>query len=473
MESEEQFRVKDFVWAKLNPWPFWPAIIVEPDPEAPQKPKKISHWVYFFGTHNYSWIEEKNLRHFKPFKDQFKKGYKSHEFKRGIEELEHNIAELEKDPDYVINYFKYVKEKKKPRKSGTGVKRPLSEKNSISPKKKVRNSLSVDTDNNDDNSTVGHSRPHSVSSSPTPNSPETQSILTSEKIFGFLGVGLIGRGVVKNLITSGHKVNVWNNSSWNTDDLKVYIDIGSVSICNTPRQVVRNSDIIFSCLSDPDSSKHIIQEFGIADKNDELLNGKDYVEMTAIDPETSEDISELIRNKNGRYLEALVQGGKYEAEKAALIVITAGNRKLYMDCQSCFKAMGKASFFVGDVGYAAKFNFIIQVMRGICLAALSEGFAMADRCGIKPAAFLPIFSMTNLASPYLDSKAKMIVNKEFSKVEEPLQNLQREVTFGLEMSNRLRQPMPLASTANEILKHARRLGYDNHDACCIYQRTRH
>lgn len=129
---------------------------------------------------------------------------------------------------------------------------------------------------------------------------------------------------------------------------------------------------------------------------------------------------------------------------------------------------------MGKIGSATKIHMIFQMMRGIFLASLVEGFVMADRCSIKLDAFNNIFKMTHMASEYLRNKSDAIANKHFGtskETEEPIEQLQRDVALGLEMSNKFRQPMPLASNANEILKNARRLGCDTQDSACIY-RTR-
>lgn len=203
------------------------------------------------------------------------------------------------------------------------------------------------------------------------------------------------------------------------------------------------------------------------------LENKGYVEMTGVDPETSKDICEIIKNKGGRYLEAQVQGSKTEAEEGSLVILTAGDESLFVECQSCFKAMGKASFFLGEVGYATRVNLILHQMKGIALVGLAESLALADRCGISSKDLLKIFNLTNLACPYLSSKANQIVNKDFIRVEQAIQHMQKDMKLALDLSNTLKQPLLMTSTANEVFKHARRLGYDDHDVSCIYMRTRH
>lgn len=234
----------------------------------------------------------------------------------------------------------------------------------------------------------------------------TINLGTSQKFFGVLAGNVYAEGIIKKLIISGHRLNVWSRSSALCKDLQEFADKQQTmfKLCDTPRQVVRNSDITFSCLSDPDHAKSIINELGIADKNDDLLRGKGYVEMTSIGPETSKDFNEFISGKDGKYLEAMLQGNRQESNKGELIVLAAGPQPLFVDCQSCFKAMSKASFLLGKIGSATKIHMIFQMMRGVFLASLAEGFAMADRCSIKLDAFNNIFKMTHMSSDYLRSK---------------------------------------------------------------------
>jgi 3-hydroxyisobutyrate dehydrogenase-like beta-hydroxyacid dehydrogenase len=87
--------------------------------------------------------------------------------------------------------------------------------------------------------------------------------------------------------------------------------------------------------------------FGNCGVLQEVTASKSYVEMTGTDAETSIDIAEAIGSKGGRYLEAQIQGSKVEAENGTLLILAAGDRVLYEDCQSAFQAMGKHSFFLG------------------------------------------------------------------------------------------------------------------------------
>lgn len=95
------------------------------------------------------------------------------------------------------------------------------------------------------------------------------------------------------------------------------------------------------------------------------LEGKGYVEMTGIDAETSKDINELICGQGGRYLEAQIQGSKKDSDQGDLVVLGAGDKTLFDECQTCFSAMGRTAFYLGAVGYAAKINSVLQVSQSL------------------------------------------------------------------------------------------------------------
>ncbi|KAH7955060.1 hypothetical protein HPB49_024277 [Dermacentor silvarum] len=113
----------------------------------------------------------------------------------------------------------------------------------------------------------------------------------------------------------------------------------------TPADVVAASDITFCCVSNSHAAKEMV--FGNCGVLQEIKDNKGYVEMTSIDPDTSQDISEAIMLRGGRYLEAPVSGSKKPAEDGTLIILAAGDRSLFNDCATCFEAIGRHAFYLG------------------------------------------------------------------------------------------------------------------------------
>ncbi|KAK9296060.1 hypothetical protein QLX08_009828 [Tetragonisca angustula] len=500
----EVFKLGDLVWAKMKGFSPWPGRVSNPskDLKKPTYTKKGPvQCIFFFGTNNYAWIEESNIKPYLEYKDTLVKSSKSAAFKDAVEAIEEFIANGEVfedglDPDSLFDRLKEgsISEKKnivkpsKPRKETPKTKRlDSSASDTRRPAKKQRSESSTSNSNRvgSISPTLNHSTPLRKSGSTLLNRPaniarpvtppldvetlsqtlKEKNILPSILKFGFLGLGIMGSGIVKNLINSGHSVIVWNRTQEKCAD---FVKAGAEQGL-TPSDVVLAADITFSCVADPQAAKDMV--FGNCGVLTEISPEKGYVEMTGIDAETSQDIAEAITAKGGRYLEAQVQGSKTQAQEGTLVILAAGDRTLFDECQSCFEAMGKNSFYLGEVGNASKMNLVLQLMAGVTLAGLAESMALADRAGLQQKDVLEVLELTSLACPAILDKGKAIIEGGFP-TQLPLQHMQKDLRLSLGMSDQLEQPLPLAAAANEVYKHAKRLGYGEHDASAVYIRAR-
>ena len=113
------------------------------------------------------------------------------------------------------------------------------------------------------------------------------------------------------------------------------------------------------------------------------------------------------------------------------------------------QAMGKNSFYLGEVGNATKMNLVLQTMMGVTLAGLAEGMALADRAGLQQKDVLEVLELTGLACPILLNKGKSIIDGGFP-THQPLQHMQKDLKLSLNMGDTLEQPLPLTASANEV-----------------------
>ncbi|XP_054256835.1 cytokine-like nuclear factor N-PAC isoform X4 [Macrosteles quadrilineatus] len=495
------YKIGDLVWAKMKGFPPWPGRVSNP-PKDLKRPasKKASHCIYFFGSENYGWIEESNLKPYEQYKEALIRANKSNAFKDAVEAIEKcaqnkgdetNKEDSDSVFDRLIDSDNEKKTKPKSHKKENAgkiiVKREYGSSGGSAAKrikKDKKEDLEVTT-NGDDHLASSFSplrkgpgsnlldRPANVTRPETPpldlesvsQTLKEKNILPSTLKFGFLGLGIMGSGIVKNLLNSGHSVIVWNRTP---DKCRDFVKAGAEEGL-TPGDVVQAADITFSCVADPQAAKDMV--FGNCGVLPEAGPSKGYVEMTGIDAETSQDIAEAITGKGGRYLEAQVQGSKTQAEEGTLVILAAGDRSLFDECQSCFEAMGKNSFYLGEVGNASKMNLVLQLMAGVTLAGLAEGMALADRAGLQQKDVLEVMELTSLACPTILDKGKAIIDASFP-THLPLQHLQKDLKLSLSLGDQLEQPLPLTASANEVFKHAKRLGYGEHDASAVYIRAR-
>jgi len=511
-KEEYTFKIGDPVWAKMKGFSAWPGKICFP-PDGMKRPvmKKTMHCVEFFGTHDFAWICEPDCKPYLKYRETLGTSKKSKQLQSAVQETDDFISGKKTGPDIKPTGFSSElsldkteddaefdalfgdsSAKKTPKSSKkrpptstdsddsstTGSTKPKSKK-----KKRVEdNGFSFDRESSPSLTNSTKRKSDAVSSfldRPTLDRPASPSldigsssqmlrdkdIQPSKLNFGFLGLGIMGSGIVKNLLNSGHSITVWNRTA---EKRQEFVKAGAREAL-TPGDVIAESDITFSCISDPQAAKDMV--FGNCGVLSEINTTKGYVEMTGIDADTSQDIAEAISLKGGRYLEAQVQGSKDQSQDGSLVILVAGDKSLFDDCQSCFQAMGKYSFHLGEVGNASRMNLVLQLMSGVALAGLAEGMALADRAGLQQKDILEVLQLTGLACPMMVDKGKAILDGSFPP-NHPLQHMQKDLKLSLNMGDQLEQPLPLTASANEVFKHAKRLGYGEHDTSAVYIRAR-
>ncbi|XP_021701587.1 putative oxidoreductase GLYR1 homolog isoform X1 [Aedes aegypti] len=551
MTDSKGYAVNDLVWAKMKGFSPWPGRISEPPAELRRITVKKNipvRCIFFFGSNNYAWIEETQIKPYQEFKEKLLSSCKSAGFKEAVQQIEEFIASPENfqhlfaseqdnrpDPDVEFNKLreggtesgeettvnntstpaalesvettpvtaKKSAAKKKVRASlpiklhvdkaasttkaraiGNKAKAAAALNDTSSPKRKrkILNDTAGDVSSLDldtfspvrRNVPVSHllNRP-TVARPATPeidmtsvsNALQSRNIQASNLKFGFLGLGIMGCGMVKNLLNSGHSVVVWNRTA---TKCRKFQEAGA-EVADTPSDVIEMTDVTFSCVADPQVAKELV--FGNCGVMSANLVGKGYVEMTGVDPETSHDIAEQIIAKGGRYLEAQIQGSKNQAEEGTLIILAAGERLLFEECQTCFEAISRNSFYMGDVGNATKMNLVLQMISGVMLAGIAEGLALADRAGLQQKDVLEVLELTSMSSELVMQKGNAIIKGEFPP-QQALKHMQKDLKLALNMAEGLEQPLPITAASNEVYKHAKRLGYGSHDSSAVYVRAR-
>lgn len=288
------------------------------------------------------------------------------------------------------------------------------------------------------------------------------SITPTDKRIGFLGLGLMGSGIVSNLLKMGHVVTVWNRTVEKCD---LFIQEGA-RLGRTPAEVVSLCDITFSCVSDPKAARDLV--LGPSGVLQGIRPGKCYVEMSTVDPETITELSQVISSRGGRFLEAPVAGSQQVSNEGMLVILAAGDRTVYEDCSSCFQAMGKTSFFLGEVGNAARMMLILNMVQGSFMATIAEGLTLAQATGQSQHTFLDILSQGQMASTFVDQKCQNILQGNF-KPDYYLKHIQKDLRLAISMGDTANHPTPMAAAANEVYKRAKALDQSDNDMSAVYR----
>ncbi|XP_065111626.1 cytokine-like nuclear factor N-PAC isoform X4 [Paramisgurnus dabryanus] len=470
-------RIGDLVWGKLGRYPPWPGKIVSP-PKDLKKPRgKKCFFVKFFGTEDHAWIKVEQLKPYHPHKEEMIKINKGKRFQQAVDAVEEYLKKAKgKDQTHSDDKSKSEKGRK------TAKPMKIIEEDDEDPFKGGLSDKPVKDDPHFHHFLLSQSEKPASSMEPitkrlkiieedtkstsiqaADSTAINGSITPTDKRIGFLGLGLMGSGVVSNLLKMGHVVTVWNRTAEKCD---LFIQEGA-RLGRTPAEVVSMCDITFSCVSDPKAARDLV--LGPSGVLQGIRPGKCYVEMSTVDPETITELAQVITSRGGRFLEAPVSGSQQLSNDGMLVIVAAGDRSVYEDCSSCFQAMGKTSFFIaGEAGNAARMMLILNMVQGSFMATIAEGLTLAQATGQSQQTFLDILCQGQMASTFVDQKCQNILQGNF-KPDYYLKHIQKDLRLAISMGDSVNHPTPMAAAANEVYKRAKALDQSDNDMSAVYR----
>ncbi|XP_044158468.1 putative oxidoreductase GLYR1 isoform X2 [Bufo gargarizans] len=526
MAATVSLRQGDLVWGKLGRYPPWPGKIVNA-PKDLKKPRgKKCLFVKFFGTEDHAWIKMEQLKPYHAHKEEMIKANKGKRFQQAVDAVEEFLKKVKAKQEQNSGDDKGKKAEGKSKKQAGEKKRkssesrpptkksrdqsprkrgrpPKEEKDTTSPQPSSLKKLAMKTVSRfswppptSEEDTAGDSwllhghrtlgtemvlkKPSvtyqaiskrlkvseevtgSTSIQAADSTAINGNITPTDKKIGFLGLGLMGSGIVSNLLKMGHTVTVWNRTAEKCD---LFIQEGA-HLGRTPAEVVSTCDITFACMADPKAAKDLV--LGPSGVLQGIRPGKCYVDMSTVDPETVTELAQVIVSRGGRFLEAPVAGNQQLSNDGMLMIVAAGDHGVYEDCSSCFQAMGKTSFFLGEVGNAARMMLIINMVQGSFMATIAEGMTLAQVTGQSQQTLLDILIQSQLSSIFLDQKCQNILQGNF-KPDFYLKYIQKDLRLAIAMGDSVNHPTPMAAAANEVYKRAKALDQSDNDMSAVYR----
>ncbi len=197
----------------------------------------------------------------------------------------------------------------------------------------------------------------------------------SEKI-GFIGLGIMGRGMVDNLMKAGFDLTVWNRTS---SRMEPFVARGA-SGADSPRAVAEASDITIICVSDtPDVEAVILGADGVIQG---ASAGDLVIDMSTINPVNTVEIAQQLNAKGVRMLDAPISGGNEGAANGTLSIMIGGAEADVARAMPCFEAMGSTITHVGEAGAGQTVKLSNQILCVVNMLAASEALLFAKAGGV-------------------------------------------------------------------------------------------
>jgi 2-hydroxy-3-oxopropionate reductase len=280
---------------------------------------------------------------------------------------------------------------------------------------------------------------------------------------GFIGLGIMGKPMARNLLKAGHEVVVFNRSQGAVDEL-VAEGAGRGS---SYAQIGADCPVIFTMLpNSPDVERVVCGEDGVLSA---AKAGTIIVDMSSIAPLASQAIARACAEKGVRMLEAPVSGGEPKAIDGTLSFMCGGEEALFNECLPLLKCMGADVVYCGESGAGNTTKLANQVIVAVNIAAVSEAFMLAKRAGVDPSRVLDAIRGGLAGSAVMNAKGPMMIannTKPGFKIDLHIKDLNNALDTGHGVGS----PLPLTAAVMEMFQtlHADGMGQCDHSALAKY-----
>ncbi|MCT7566080.1 NAD(P)-dependent oxidoreductase [Aliarcobacter butzleri] len=227
------------------------------------------------------------------------------------------------------------------------------------------------------------------------------------KKIAFIGVGVMGKFMVSNLLKNGFEVSIYARNKAKVEDS---IKEGAI-FCETIKECVQNKDAIITIVGYPKDVEEVyLSQEGIinsASQNSYLID------MTTTTPTLSVKIHEEAKKKNLKALDAPVSGGDIGAKNATLSIMVGGEKEDFEACKKLFEAMGKTIVYAGVAGSGQHTKMANQIAIAGVMAGVSEAIAYGKKMGLDIPTMLASISNGAAQSFHLTNNAPKMYKREF------------------------------------------------------------
>lgn len=276
---------------------------------------------------------------------------------------------------------------------------------------------------------------------------------------GFAGLGIMGRGMVKNLAAKGYSVRVWNRTPDRVADLGA-----SVEGAPTPKALAEGADVVIACVSDPAAVERVV--FAPDGVLAGAKAGLRYIECSTVSPELVRRVGQAFEAKGCGMIEAPMTGSKLGAERGTLLFMVGGPAALVSELEPVLLAMGSRAIRCGPTGQGALMKLIGNAMISFMLEGLCEGLVVAAKGGLSIKTVLEVVGASGFASPYYNFKGEAAARRDFEQ-HFSIDLLVKDQSLMLDEAAAQVTPLPGLAAIREVFQTARAQGLGQEDIVAV------
>jgi len=276
---------------------------------------------------------------------------------------------------------------------------------------------------------------------------------------GFLGLGIMGYPMARNLLRAGHEVALWSHNAAKARELAAAEKGG---FCATPRAAAENADFVFLCVGNTAMSREVILG------KDGIIEGAHpgtvVADASTIAPSASREIGGALAAKGVDFLDAPCTGSKSGAEGGTLTFMIGGSRDVFERTKPYLEVMGKRFYFCGGPGMGLHAKLSQNLILSNLLQGFNEGMVLAAKAGVDAALMLDILDNSAAKSGLVSAKAPLILRRAFDPAFS-VKWMHKDIGLMLDSANELGVPVPLTALTHQMFQAAIAQGHGEEDIC--------
>ena len=279
---------------------------------------------------------------------------------------------------------------------------------------------------------------------------------------GFIGLGIMGKPMAKNLLKAGHEVWVNNRSRGPMEELAA-----CGAHAGGRQELAENCEVIITMLPNgPQVKEVMLGEDAVASY---MRAGQIFIDCSSISPVVSKEIAAVLTEKGIEMLDAPVSGGEPKAIDGTLAFMVGGKQEIFDKCKDMLLTMGASAVRCGDVGAGNTTKLANQIIVACNIQALSEALTLAKMAGVEPQLVFEAIRGGLAGSTVMNAKAPMMIegnDKPGFKIDLHIKDLNN----ALDCAHSVGSPLPMTAAVQEIFQwlHNNGCGQDDHSSIIKY-----
>lgn len=222
---------------------------------------------------------------------------------------------------------------------------------------------------------------------------------------GFLGLGIMGAPMARNLQQKGFQVVSWNRTRARASALEAH----GVTVADTPAAVAASTDALCTCVADPAALEEVAAAVLPATRPGQLV-----IDFSTVSVPLVRRLGAAFGQRGVDFIDAPVTGSRGGAEKGTLVIMAGGDAAALERAAPLFRAVGERVIHCGPLGAGTQVKLAGNALIAAMLQAFSEGLLVTKKAGVDPRRLLEVVQASGFRSPYFDFKGKALLERDFT-----------------------------------------------------------